>query len=68
MSLDRKDLRLYLDAEVHEALAVLADIERVELRELAEKIIHDRVLKEIRAANVIAERTARLGISRKKPD
>lgn len=40
MSLDRKDLRLYLDAEVHEALAVLADIER----------------------------TARIGISRKKPD
>lgn len=38
MSLDRKDLRLYLDAGVHEALAVLA------------------------------ERTARLGISRKKLD
>lgn len=35
MSLERKDLRVYLDQDVHAGLAILADEERVELHSLA---------------------------------
>lgn len=68
MSLDRKDVRLYLDAEVHEALAVLADIARTEIKDLAEQIITSEVVRRVKAANVVAAKTARLGITRIDPD
>lgn len=68
MSLERKDVRLYLDAEVHEALAVLADLGRQEIKELAEQIITAEVIRRVHAATVVAEKTARLGIVRSAPE
>jgi hypothetical protein len=63
MSLERKDLRLKLDHEVHARLGVLADVGGMELAELAEKIIAEEVGRRIHAATVIAERAHRLGVS-----
>lgn len=61
MSLDRKDLRLKLDPEIHAGLDVLADVDGKQLAELAEEFIAKEVKRRIHAANVIAERTGRLG-------
>lgn len=68
MSLERKDLRLYLDPEIHDGLAILADADRAELKELAERVLRRYVIDRIHAANVIATKAERAGISRIKPD
>lgn len=63
MSLERKDLRLKLDPDVHAGLDVLADVSGLQLSELAEKIIAEEVGRRIHAATVIAERAHRLRVS-----
>lgn len=63
MSLERKDLRLKLDHEVHAGLDVLADVSGKQLAELAEEIIREVVLARIHAATVVADRAKRLGIA-----
>lgn len=63
MALERKDIRAKLDADTHAALVVLAEVDQVDIGEFVERemvrVIRDRV----HAASVIADRTARLGIS-----
>lgn len=66
MSLERKDLRIYLDADMHAGLAILADQDRVEIRELAERVVRDYVLDRVHAAIVIAEKAERAGLVRMK--
>lgn len=63
MSLDRKDLRLELDPDVHAGLDVLADVDGLQLAELAEQMIERAVRDRIHAATVIAERAKRLGMA-----
>lgn len=63
MSLDRKDLRLKLDHEIHAALDVLADVDGRPMADLAEEILSEVVRRRIHAANMISERAKRLGIA-----
>lgn len=63
MSLDRKDLRLKLDPDVHAALDACADVDRLQLAELAEQVIAEYVRRRVHEANVLAARTARLGFT-----
>lgn len=63
MSLDRKDLRLKLDPEVHSGLDLLADVDGKQLADLAEEIVGEWVRRRIHAATVVAERARRLGIA-----
>ena len=63
MSLERKDLRLKLDADVHAGLDVLADVSGKQLSELAEEILREVVLQRIHAATVVAAAAKRLGIT-----
>jgi hypothetical protein len=63
MSLERKDLRLKLDADTHAGLDVLADVDGKQLSDLAEEIIGDYVRRRIHAATVVAARASRLGLS-----
>ena len=63
MALERKDLRLKLDVDVHSALQVLADVDNVLLCELSEQVLVDYVRRRIHDATLVAEKTARLGIS-----
>jgi len=65
MALDRKDLRLKLDHDDHEALKLLADAEDIDLAALAEQILVAVVRKRVHAAIVIAQRAERLGIAGK---
>ena len=68
MSLERKDLRLYLDPEIHDGLGILADADRADLKELAERVLRRYVIERIHAANVIAQRAEKAGISRINPE
>jgi hypothetical protein len=61
VSLERKDLRLKLHPDVHAGLDVLADVDGLQLAELAEQMIERAVRERIHAATVIAERAGRLG-------
>lgn len=63
MSLERKDLRLKLDAEDHQALALCAEAEAQELAEWAERVLVRAVRRRLHAAMVLAEKARRLGIS-----
>lgn len=67
MALERKDLRLYLDAEVHAALLVLADVDRLEPAKLCEAIVEQYVLDRVHAATLIAHAPAVAGLSRLRP-
>lgn len=67
MSLDRKDLRVYFSTEVHAALLVLADADRIEPAKLAERVLEDYVFQRCHAATVIASHPDVAGLSRIKP-
>lgn len=67
MSLDRKDLRVYLTPEVHQALLALADIDRLEPAKLAEQVLEQYVVDRVHAAMVIAQRVDVAGLARIRP-
>ena len=68
MSLERKDIRAKLDAEMHEALSVISDADHLDLGEWVEQLIVRELKQRIHAATVIAEKTAHLGITGKSRD
>lgn len=63
MSLERKDIRAKLDADIHQALTVLCEVDDVDIGEFVEREILRVVRERLHAATVIAERTRRLGIT-----
>lgn len=67
MALERKDLRVYFDAEIHQALGQLADIDGLEPGKLAELAVEEYVLRRVHAAKVVAERIDVAGLSRIRP-
>lgn len=67
MALERKDLRVYFDAEIHQALTALAEIDGMEPSKLAEMAVEEYVLRRVHAAKVVAERIDVAGLSRIRP-
>lgn len=63
MSLERKDVRFKIDPELHQALTVLAECAGLDIGVLVEQVVVGEVRRRVHEASVIAERTARLGIS-----
>lgn len=63
MSLERKDVRAKLDPEMHEALAVLADIDRLDIAAFIEREITRVIRDRLQVASETHGRTAHLGIS-----
>jgi hypothetical protein len=63
MSLERKDVRFKVAAEMHQALTVLAEVSQVDIGEFVETLVVREVAKRVHEASVIHERTARLGIA-----
>ena len=63
MSLERKDVRFKVDADVHQAIAVLSEVAQADIGEWIEMVVIREVTRRIHEASVIAERTARLGIT-----
>jgi hypothetical protein len=63
VSLERKDVRFKVAPEVHQALTVLAECAQVDIGEFVEQVVQREVVRRVHEASVIAERTARLGIT-----
>lgn len=63
MALERKDLRLKLDDEVHRALSVVARVRGLDMAEWAEKVVARAVRRELHAAMLLADEAKRQGIS-----
>lgn len=63
MSLERKDVRLKLSPEAHQALTAIADLHEKEISEFASFLLERALLGEVHAARVIADRMARWGKS-----
>ena len=67
MSLDRKDLRIYMSTELHAALLALADVDRLEPAKLVEQVVEQYVVERVHAATVIASRVDVSGLTRLRP-
>ncbi len=67
MSLDRKDLRVYLDPDIHAALSVLAGVDGLEIAKLCEQVVERYVLDRVHAATVIAQSPGVAGLTRLRP-
>lgn len=65
MSLDRKDVRAKLDADMHAALSILAEADDVDIGEFIERELLRVIRDRVHAASFIADRTASLGITGK---
>lgn len=63
MALDRKDIRAKLDPDLHAALTVLCEIDRVDIGEFIEIELARVIRQRIHDATVTAARTAHLGIT-----
>lgn len=62
MSLPPKDVRAKLDPEMHEALAILADIDQLDIGSFVEREIIRVIRERLRVASETHERTSHLGI------
>lgn len=65
MSIERKDARTRLAADIHAQLCVLAEVDQIDIAEFIERAVNEAVLRRVHDATVIADRIARLGISGK---
>jgi hypothetical protein len=63
MSLERKDIRAKLAPEMYAALAVLADVDKVDMGEWIERELVRVIEDRLHAASLIADAMVRLGIS-----
>ena len=63
MSLERKDIRAKLDPDTHAALQVLCEVDQLDIGEFVERELVKVIYERVHAATLIAERTARLGIT-----
>lgn len=63
MSLERKDVRFKMSPDLHSALTVLAECAQVDIAEFVEMVVQREVVRRVHEASLIAERTARLGIT-----
>jgi hypothetical protein len=63
MSLERKDVRFKLQPDMHQALTVLAECAQIDIGEFVELLVQREVVRRCHEASVIAEKTARLGIT-----
>jgi hypothetical protein len=70
MSLPRQDCRVKLDADMHQALVMLAEIDDLLPAKWAERAICRAIRERIHAASLVSEKASRLGIagiSREEP-
>ncbi len=61
--LERKDVRFKLTPDMHEALRVLSEVAQVDIGEFVELIVCRELVRRVHEANVVASKTARLGIA-----
>lgn len=67
MALTRKDVRVYLDPEIHRGLTALADVHGVEPAHWIEALVTREVQDQVRAASLLLDRVDVAGIARLSP-
>jgi hypothetical protein len=60
MTLDRKDVRLKLDAEIHAQLVCVADVDALDIGTWVESLVVAELTRRVHEARLIAERFPRL--------
>ena len=68
MSEPRKDVRVFLDADVHAALKVIAASKDMGLGDYIEQMVAPHVRSVVHDVTVMAEQFRRCGISRSDPE
>lgn len=63
MSLERKDVRAKLDPDMHEALSILADHDRLDIGEFVELALIQVIQQRFHDASVLHEKIKHLGIT-----
>lgn len=63
MSIERKDLRLKLDADDHTGLQLLAEAEDTDMGAWAEALLKREIRRRVHAAMMLAKKAERLGIA-----
>ena len=68
MALERKDVKVYLDADVHAALKIMAVHKDVGLAEYIEALVAPHVKSYVHDVMVLADEFKRSGIDRQAPE
>jgi hypothetical protein len=63
MSLDRKDVRAKLDANMHKALTIITEADRMDICDWVEQLIVLEIRRRVHEAQSIAAETGSLGIT-----
>lgn len=67
MSLPRKDVRAYIDAELYQALLEICEHDGISTAEFVEALVVPAIEKRVHDAITLADRFRRRGISRQTP-
>lgn len=68
MSLERRDIRAYLDAEVHQALTAICNRRGISVADFVEALVAPEVLRICHEAIELEAAIRGLGIIRKNPE
>jgi hypothetical protein len=63
MSLERKDIRAKVDANIHKALSIICDADHMDINDWVEQLIVLEVRRRVHEAQSIAAETNDLGIT-----
>lgn len=63
MSLERKDIRSKVDANIHKALSIICDADHMDITDWVEQLIVLEVRRRVHEAQSIAAETESLGIT-----
>ena len=63
MALERKDVRAKLDYDMHKALTIISDADKMDIGEWVENLIVNEIRRRVHEAQSIAALTADLGIT-----
>ena len=61
MSLRGKEVRPFLDPELHEQLAIIAEYRDIQIAELAARLLEKAIVAEWHEVRILIERSERLG-------
>jgi hypothetical protein len=68
MSLEKKEVRVWISPEAHEALGAVADLNEKEPGQYAAILLERALLGDFHSAKLLVDRITRIGRSRNLPD
>lgn len=68
MTVERKDVRFKLPADVHQCLSLLAELEGKDIAIFVEQLVVNDIQGRVHRASVLASRASEVGLARKPRD